>query len=78
VDYEPTRFRGESPLGNPDMLSPVDLGSGFAVIREMNFVPVSRRQMLQVAGVTCLPGVRLLSLALPVPEVARLIVGVVS
>lgn len=67
----------EPPLGNPDMSSLVDLGSSYLVIREMNVVPVSRRQMLQVAGVACLPGVPLLFLALPVMDVIRLLVGVV-
>jgi hypothetical protein len=67
----------ESPLGNPDMSSLVDLGSSYLVIREMNIAPISRRQMLQVAGVACLPGVPLLFLALPVMDVIRLLLGVV-
>lgn len=67
----------ESPLGNQDMSSLVDLGSSYLVIREMNIVPVSRRQMMQVAGVACLPGVPLLFLALPVMDVIRLLLGVV-
>ena len=67
----------DSPLGNPDMSSLVDLGSSYLVIREMNIVPVSRRQMLQVAAVACLPGVPLLFLALPVMDVIRLLLGVV-
>lgn len=66
----------ESPLGDPDMSSLVDLGSSFTVIREMNIVPVNRRQMFQVAAVTCLPGVPLIFLALPIAEVARLLLGV--
>lgn len=71
-----TLSRPESPLGNPDMSSLVDLGSSFAVIREMNIVPVNRRQMFQVAAVTCLPGIPLIFLALPMSEVARLLLGV--
>ena len=67
----------ESPLGNQDMSSLVDLGSSYLVIREMDIVPVSRRQMMQVAGVACLPGVPLLFLALPVMDVIRLLLGVV-
>lgn len=68
----------ETPLGNPDMSSLVDLGSSFAVIREMNIVPVSLRQMMQVVVVTCLPGLPLLFLALPVMDVIRLFLGVVA
>lgn len=67
----------EPPLGNPDMSSLVDLGSSYLVIREMNIIPVSRRQMMQVAAVACLPGVPLLFLALPVMDVIRLLLGVV-
>jgi hypothetical protein len=68
----------KSPLGDPDMSSLVDLGSSFAVIREMNIVPASRRQMLQVAAVACLPGIPLIFLALPILEVTRLLLGVLA
>ena len=68
----------ELPLGNPDMSSLVDLGSSYAVIREMNVIPVSRRQMIQVAVLACAPGLPLLFLALPIGEVARLVLGVIA
>jgi hypothetical protein len=68
---------GESPLGNPDMSSLVDLGSSFTVIREMNIVPVSRRQLLQVAVAIFVPGLPLLFLALPVGDVLRLVIGII-
>jgi hypothetical protein len=67
----------DSPLGNPDMSSLVDLGSSFAVIREMNVVPVNRRQLLQVAAVACMPGLPLLFLVLPLAEVIKLFAGIV-
>jgi hypothetical protein len=67
----------ESPLGNPDMSSLVDLGSSFGVIRGMNIALVSRGQLLQVAVVACLPGIPLLFLALPVAEVVKLLAGIV-
>ena len=68
---------GESPLGNPDMSSLVDLGSSFMVVRQMNVVPLSRRQLLQVAVAAFAPGLPLLFLTLPVGDVARLVLGIV-
>lgn len=68
----------ELPLGNQDMSSLVDLGSSFTVIRQMNVVPVSRPQVLQVAVITCLPGLPLVFLILPFAEVMKLLLGVVS
>jgi hypothetical protein len=59
------------------MSSLVDLGSSFSVIREMNIVPVSRRQLLQVAAVACVPGLPLVFLVLPLAEVAKLFLGIV-
>jgi hypothetical protein len=68
----------ESPLGNPDMSSLIDLGSSYTVIRDMNLAPVSRRQLLQVAALAAVPALPLLFLTLPVSEVARLLLGVVG
>ena len=68
---------GESPLGHPDMSSLVDLGSSFTVVREMNVVPVGRRQLLQVAVIACLPGLPVVFLVLPLGEVAKLFLGIV-
>ena len=67
----------EGPLGNPDMSSLVDLGASFSVIRDMNIIPVSRRQATQVALIALLPGLPLVFLALPLGEVAKLALGIV-
>jgi hypothetical protein len=67
----------ETPLGNPDMSSLVDLGSSFAVIRQMNIVPVGAMQLVQVAIVSCLPALPLIFLVLPFMEVMKLLAGVV-
>jgi hypothetical protein len=67
----------ETPLGNPDMSSLVDLGSSFAVIRQMNIVPVGATQLIQVAIVSCLPALPLIFLVLPFMEVMKLLAGVV-
>ena len=67
----------ETPLGNPDMSSLVDLGSSFTVVRQMNIVPVGATQLIQVAIVACLPGLPLLFLVLPFKEVLKLLIGVI-
>ena len=67
----------ESPLGNPDMSSLVDLGSSFTVVRQTSIVPVGKAQLLQVAVLACLPGLPLLLMVLPFKEVLRLLLQVV-
>jgi hypothetical protein len=68
---------GELPLGSRDMSSLIDLGGSFAVIRRMGVVPFSRLQLIQVAAISCLPGLPLLLLVLPFMEVLKLLIGVV-
>jgi hypothetical protein len=68
----------ESPLGNPDMSSLVDLGSSYTVIRQMNIIPVGRTQLVQVAVIACLPGLPLIFFVLPFVEVLRLLLGTVT
>jgi hypothetical protein len=68
----------ETPLGNPDMSSLVDLGSGFLVVRQMSIFPVSRAQLIEVAVVACLPGLPLAILVLPIAEVLKLLLGVIT
>jgi hypothetical protein len=68
----------EIPLGNPDMSSLVDLGSSFQVICEMKVFPVSRRQLVQAALISCAPGVPLAFLVLPFDQVLRLIAGIIT
>lgn len=68
---------GETPLGNPDMSSLVDLGSSFTVVRQMSVFPVGRSQLVQVAVIACLPGLPLVLLVLPLAQVVSLLVGVI-
>lgn len=75
---EQGRREGEVPLGNPDMSSLVDLGSSFAVVRQMTVFPVGRTQLIQVAVIACLPGLPLALLVLPLAEVLRLLAGVIT
>jgi hypothetical protein len=75
---ESSRPAQDSPLGNPDMSSLVDLGSSFDVIRQMSVFPVGRTQLFQVAVIACLPGVPLAFLLLPIAEVLKLLAGIVT
>ncbi len=70
------RTDGESVLGSPDVSSLADMGSSFAVVRQMSVFPVGRRQLLQVAVIACAPGLPLAFLLLPLGEVIRLLAGV--
>jgi len=67
----------ESPLGDPDMSSLIDLGSSFDVVRNMRILPVGRSQFVQVALIACIPGLPLALLVLPFAEVVKLLVGIV-
>jgi hypothetical protein len=60
------------------MSSLVDLGSSFAVVRQMQVFPVGRGQLIQVAVVACLPGIPLALLVLPIGEAIRLLIGVIT
>lgn len=71
------RAAPESPLGNPDMSSLIDLGSSFDVVRKMRIFPVGRSQLIQVALIACLPGLPLVLLVLPFAEVLSLLAGIV-
>jgi hypothetical protein len=68
---------GKPLLGDGDMSSLADLGSSFAIVRQMRIFPVGRDQLIQVAIVACLPGLPLLLLVLPFAEVLRLLFGVI-
>ena len=66
------------PLGDPDMSSLVDLGSSFLVVRQMSVFPVGRAQLIEAAIIACLPGLPLVLLVLPIAEVLKLLLGVIS
>lgn len=63
-----------SPLGDPDMSSLVDLGSSYQVVQQMGILPVNTRQIIGVAVITCLPGLPLVFLVVPLPEMIRFFV----
>lgn len=65
----------ETPLGNADMSSLVDLGSSYAVVQEMRAMPVSWNQAIQVAAIASSPVIPLLIMVLPLAEAIKLIKG---
>ena len=65
--------RGEVLLGNADASSLIDLGSSFAVIRQMTSVPINRQTLVSLAVAAALPMVVLVLFATPVEELLRLV-----
>ncbi len=63
---------GESILGTPDMQSLADLGNSVSVVREMQWIPGSRRFLLGLAVAVVAPMLPLLLLKYPVMELAAL------
>ena len=61
----------------PVVSSLVDLGSSFAVIRQMGIFPVGLTQLINVAIIACLPALPLMFLVLPFMEVLKLLAGVI-
>lgn len=66
-----------SPLGNQDMSSLIDLGSSYKVVEQMSVVPVNARQVIGVAVITCMPGLPLIVLLVPMSEIVQLFLTVI-
>ena len=60
-------------LGHPDPSSLIDLGSSFAVIRQMGIIPIDKQTLLTLALAAALPMVPVVLLATPVDELVRLV-----
>src|SRR5262249_13877 len=60
-------------LGNPDASSLVDLGSSFAVIREMGVIPIDNQTLLTLALAAALPMLPVVLFVTPVDELIRLV-----
>ena len=58
-------------LGHPDASSLVDLGSSFAVVRQMGFVPIDKPTLISLAIAAALPIVPVILLATPADELIR-------
>lgn len=60
-------------LGNPDPSSLADLGSSYAVIRQMGPVPIDKPTLITLAVAAALPMVPVLLFATPADELIRLV-----
>ena len=60
-------------LGHPDPSSLIDLGSSFAVIRQMGFIPVDKQTLLTLALAAALPMVPIVLATTPADELVRLV-----
>ena len=66
-------LRGANPsndplLGTADVQTLADLGNSFDVIRQMHVVPISRTQVLFLAGVAAVPALPLVNYVMPFDE----------
>lgn len=61
----------ESPLGNPDMSSLVDLGASFDVVQSMNTVPVKKDAVIFLAAATVAPLIPLALTMMPLEELLK-------
>jgi len=68
-----TRTHDEAILGNPDASSLVDLGSSFAVIRQMGIVPVDKPTLITLALAAALPMLPVVLMVTPAYEVLQAI-----
>lgn len=64
---------GEMLLGNPDASSLADLGSSFAVVRQMRLVPIDKPTLITLAISAALPMVPVLLYATPTAELIRML-----
>ena len=64
---------GETLLGNPDASSLADLGTSFAVVREMRLVPIDKPTLIALAVSAVLPMLPVVLYAIPAPELIRML-----
>ncbi|HEY6375467.1 MAG TPA: hypothetical protein VIX90_08070 [Edaphobacter sp.] len=64
---------GETLLGNPDASSLADLGSSFAVVRQMRLVPIDKPTLIALAVSAALPMIPVVLYATPTPELIRML-----
>ncbi len=64
---------GETLLGNHDAVSLADLGTSFAVVRDMRLVPIDKPTLIALAVSAALPMVPVVLYAIPAPELLRML-----
>jgi hypothetical protein len=58
----------EPLLGTPDVQSLADLANAFGVIRQMRIIPITRSQILLLAGAAAVPALPLIFFIIPLDE----------
>jgi hypothetical protein len=69
---------GEVILGGDDASSLADLGSSFAVVREMRLVPIDKPTLITLAVAAALPMVPVLLIATPANELIRVVLKMLA
>jgi hypothetical protein len=67
------RPAGETLLGNPDASSLADLGSSFAVVRQMHIVPIDKPTLITLAISAALPMLPVVLYATPPAQLLRVL-----
>lgn len=68
----------EPLLGSSDIQSLADMGNSFALVDAMSPVPITKRLVLQLAGLTVLPLIPIIVFGTPTPELVRAIIKMVA
>jgi hypothetical protein len=66
----------EAFLGSGDIQSLADLGNSFAVVQDMNIVPVTRHALVQLAAATIAPLVPLVLTLMPLEDLLKKLFGI--
>jgi len=66
----------EELLGSGDIQSLADLGNSFAVVQDMNVVPITRHALLQLAAATVAPIVPLALTLMPLEDLLKKLFGI--
>jgi hypothetical protein len=70
------RVTDEAFLGSGDIQSLADLGNSFAVVQDMNIVPVTKNALIQLAAATVAPMVPLVLTMMPLEELLKKLFGI--
>ena len=81
--FETKWIRNQHPLdeilmGNPDASSLADLGTSFAVVRQMTLVPVTKQTLITLAIAAALPMAPVVVFATPTTELIRIVLKMLA
>ncbi len=68
----------ETLLGSSDVQSLADMGNSFAFVDAMRIVPITKRLILQLAGLTVLPLIPVIIFGTPTPELIHAVMKMVA